>query len=258
MASRILVTGGSGLLGSYLKSNDEISYVLAPKTINFLEKNSCDILLKFAQAEKCEKVLHLAWCSNSRYGYEKDKINYVWAKKTIEFAKKTSELNLFFISIGSGSEDDHENVSPYAESKRLVRNELIKSINNSNLAIIKVFYIVDISMKRPSIVRSLIESNRNSDFSVKYSSTAHDYIMRQDVISGLKNIVGKNLTGQIELGSGFLTSNINLIKYVCSQINYPLPKFENLYMNDTKPADLSRILETGWSPYFTKEAFSTL
>ena len=253
MASKVLVTGGTGLLGSYLNSSESIEYIKSPTTLNFFEHNSFRELLRMAKTRACSKILHLAWCSNSNLNYEQDKSNFNWAEKTIEFAKISLKNGFSFITVGTGNEDDPENKSPYTESKRLVRRELFDQINESNLSIIKLFYVVDIAKKRPRIIAGLTDNRISQQFSVKYGSSGQDYIFSQDVITGLSSIISHNLNGEIELGSGFLTSNRRLIEFVCSQINSPLPLIENNFKKNGNIADIKKLSNLGWSPSVTQE-----
>ena len=253
MASKVLVTGGTGLIGSYLNSNEYIEYVKSPTTLDFFDHNSCEELLRIAKTHACNKILHLAWCSNSNPNYEQDKSNFNWAEKTIEFAKISLEHGFSFITVGTGNEDDPENKSPYTESKRLVRRELFDQINDSNLSIIKLFYVVDIAKKRPRIIAGLTDNKISQQFSVKYGSSGQDYIFSQDVITGFSSIISHNLKGEIELGSGFLTSNRRLIEFVCSEINSPLPLIENNFKKSGNIADIKKLSNLGWSPFVTQE-----
>lgn len=257
MARKVLVTGGSGLIGSKLHSNQFIEYTKLDRKINLLEKNSEKNLLNIARANNFDSILHLAWTANSRINYENDYTNYLWAEKTIKFAELSTKFGISFITIGSGIQFEAWNTTPYVESKRLVEFALSDHLTSHKITCIRIFWVVDIIAMRPRLIAELFDTQRTTPLVVQFGNTSLDYIFSGDVTTGIEAIIKHDLRGVIELGSGFLTQNKKLIKYACDINNLQLPSIKYKYKKNGVAANISKLIDTGWKPVETIENFSS-
>lgn len=201
MARKVLVTGGTGFIGSKLVSTLSLEYLKIGSEIDFLEPDGITRIISLATENKCDAILHLAWISNSRIDYENNINNLIWSTKTIEFATSAVKKNLFFLAIGTGAELESENQSVYVQSKRITKSKLSNLISSNLIAWVRLFYIVDVIERRPRIINELFKINGSN--LIMYGSTMNDYIFIEDVISGLDFILANSISGEIDLEVDF-------------------------------------------------------
>ena len=255
MARKVLVTGGTGFIGSKLKSSSSLEYFKIGSKIDLLKPDGIRRIISLAITNNCDAILHLAWISNSQKYYENNPENLIWYNKTIELAASAIKANLLFISTGTGAESENENQTLYVESKRLTMNELSNLAPSNLITWVRLFYIVDIIKRRPRIINELYKNNGNK--LIMHGNTMNDYIFIEDVISGINFILENNIFGGIDLGSGFLTSNSDLVTKICDLTGVQLPIIENNYRSNGEVADIEKLTKLGWNPTHTTKFFQT-
>jgi nucleoside-diphosphate-sugar epimerase len=255
MARKVLVTGGTGFIGSKLESTSNLEYLKIGSEIDFLKSDGIMRIISLAIKNNCDAILHLAWISNSQKNYENNPDNLIWYTRTIEFAASAIKANLLFISIGTGAESESENQTLYVQSKRLTKHKLSNLTPGNLITWIRLFYIVDINERRPRIINELFKND--GDKIIMYGSVMNDYIFIEDVISGIDFILANNIFGEIDLGSGFLTSNRELVTKICNLTDAQLPIIENNSRSNGEVAIIEKLTRLGWNPTTTTEFFQT-
>lgn len=256
MADRVLVTGSSGFIGSLLESNTKIEYIDLPSRISLTDRKTIEYILNSMYELNCNTLLHLAWTSNSKLDYENNFSNYLWADFTIDLADKLLREDFNFVCLGTCNEYKLNNVSAYVESKRNVAYFLHHQTVSSKWTYIRVFYVVDLVSMRPRLVYAFLNKKDSDIFEIKSGSTKNDFILSEDVLSGINLILEKRIRGDIDLGSGFLTSNSKLIKTICKKNKMEVPMILNDGTPDSKIANLDKLYNFGWRPSYTINFFN--
>jgi nucleoside-diphosphate-sugar epimerase len=253
MASKVLVTGGTGLLGRRLPNNSGLDFFKIGSSINLLENRGVEKVLSLANSYGCDAVLHMAWTSNSKSNYEVSPENILWAEKSIELAKKCVERGMFFAGIGTGLENDSSNTTPYVLSKRQVRTELLSELSLGLAGWLRPYYIFDIKECRPRLLKFVLDNSQDNFFVVNNGNSLHDYISSFDVSSGILEALRINLSGTVDIGSGKLISNRFFLQLICEELGIPVPKILSNSTGAGIVANLSAISETGWRPTLTEQ-----
>lgn len=255
MARKVLVTGGTGFIGSKLKSSSSLEYFKIGSEIDLLKPDGIMRIISLAITNNCDAILHLAWISNSQKNYENNPDNLIWYNKTIEFAALAIKANLLFISIGTGAESENENQTLYVQSKRLTMNELSNLAPKNLITWVRLFYVVDITERRPRIINELFKNNGIK--LIMHGNTMNDYIFIEDVISGIDFILENNISGAIDLGSGFLTPNSKLVTKICDLMGVQFPIIKHNFRSNGEVADIKKLTKLGWNPAHTTEFFQS-
>jgi nucleoside-diphosphate-sugar epimerase len=256
MARKILVTGGTGLLGRKLISNSEIHFVKLGSEIDLLADGGPTRLVELANEYECETLLHLAWKSNSVPDYDKSFENSQWVTVSMQIARECVENGITFIGLGTGLEEDFTIQSEYVQSKRELRGLLQKAIGPENMTWIRPFYIFDIHEKRPRIVEALFKQSSLEPLVIRFGSSQIDYISSLDVANGITEAISANLRGTIDIGSGCLITNRAFVIAVCKNEDIEIPLILDASSGIPNYANVKSLISLGWSPAHTSRYLS--
>jgi nucleoside-diphosphate-sugar epimerase len=256
MARKILVTGGTGLLGRKLMSSSNMEFMKVGSELDLLGDEGPELILELAKQNECDTLLHLAWKSNSVPDYEKSLENSQWVSASIQIARKCIQNGVSFVGIGTGLEEDPAANSEYAQSKRALRELLEKEIGLENLAWIRPFYIFDILEMRPRIVEALFKQSALDPLVIRFGSTKIDYISSIDVANGIVEAISAGSRGIVDIGSGRLISNRDFVNAVCKNENVEVPLMLDASSGMPHSADLTSLSSLGWSPSHTNRYLS--
>jgi nucleoside-diphosphate-sugar epimerase len=256
MARKVLVTGGTGLLGRKLYSNSNLEFVKVGSEIDLLSENGPELIVRLAKQLECETLLHLAWNSNSVPGYEKSLINRNWLSTSMQIARECKDNGISFVGVGTGLEEDQSNQSEYAQSKRKLREFLQSEIGFEYMSWIRPFYIFDIQEMRPRIVEALFKQSKLDPLVIKFGSSEIDYISSSDVVNGITEAVSANLCGVIDIGSGYLISNRKFVTAVCLNEHIKIPLILDGSSGTPSAANLTPLVSLGWTPTHTQRYLS--
>ena len=251
MASQILVSGAEGNIGKHLTLNSSIDLKYVNTKIDFLKKNGPAEYVDFANNSGCNKILHLAWSSNTSNDYLNENIQEKWVQKTIEMVERASSYGLSVFCVGSGQELEHNVDNAYVNAKRKLHSLLNSEITAGEVTWIRPFYIFSKDLQIPRIVRSFLADSIN--FRLNKPLELHDYIEIRDVASAIQCLIRNNLKGTVEIGYGKLTSNSNLLKclFDFSDPNEHLSNHEIGVV-----ANIQKIVNLGWRPIHTRESLT--
>jgi nucleoside-diphosphate-sugar epimerase len=253
MANKVLVTGGTSLLGRRLPLDASIDFLKVGSELNLLESAGIDKVISMAIESGCDAILHLAWISNSNSMYEVNPENALWADKSIELAKKSVAAGLFFAGVGTGLEIDEANTTLYVASKRQVRASLDFELWNGLASWLRIFYVFDIEEHRPRLLASLFANSIDKPLVVTFGQSLIDYVSSIDASKAITAALRENLSGVIDIGSGSLISNELFIKRICAKTKNRLPMILENKSNRSFVANLESISKTGWRPVHTEE-----
>jgi nucleoside-diphosphate-sugar epimerase len=254
--TNILVTGGSGLIGTRLKE-------LYLSTSSFSDRYNLDFLSISTNLETKQKladdiyslnpdiVLHLAWISNSLANYDESLENLLHLEISKFIFEVTSNLNSRFIGIGSMAEDKINSQNLYSKSKRDLYN-FIK--HYSKMSWVRPSHIYDLELLRPRLVRDFMKlTTEGVEFKLTNPFVYSDYINSRDIATGIYNVIDYNHNDIINLSSGFLIKNedfINFVRNRCSETSHEV-KLDKAIHNNSE-FSLSRLSSGNWIP---KETF---
>ena len=252
------ITGSTGLLGSYVKSNfKNIKFdcfkgdITNKKDIrHWLKGKKFEALFHFAAVVPTSKVLN-------NYVNSK-KVNYVGTKLLIDEVQKNQTTKWFLFSSTShvykfAKKKINENsiikpISKYGQTKLMAEKYLLKKKQKVKICIIRIFSFTNFNQEKsffiPSIYKKILDNNL-----LKLDNINHirDFIDIADINSAIKLLHRKKLTGIYNLGSGKPTFLINVVKHLASILKkkYVINKLNK----QTKlVADIRKIKKLGWKP----------
>ena len=243
----IILTGGSGLIGSYFKKKYEKKYKIInyPNRIeniskfeNWVSKKKFNIFIHFAaitrnESKKFKKHLKL--------------INVISTKKIIEALNKIniSDFNYFlFISSShvygfSRNKFNEKSIrfpqNPYGKSKKKVEDFIIANRRKFNfkIGIARIFNTTGYKQKKGNFVPDMIEKIKKNN-RITNVNQFRDFIHIDDVCKSIELIIKKQFIKPINIASG---KKINLIN-VCKIINKLYVKKKDLFFEEKKGRDL--------------------
>jgi nucleoside-diphosphate-sugar epimerase len=210
LATRVLIIGASGFIGrNILNIESENSYI-ALKEVDLLQRDSVTKVLEAAQKNRCELILSLAWKSNSQNTYEVGEEHDHWANTTFELAKACIDNQIHFVGVGSCLDNQVNPVSNYEIGKQRVRNRILKELSDKEWTWVRPFWIYSKSGSHPRLLREFLNCDSES-FNLRSGSSKRDFIDILDVATAFDVICKFKPSGVVDVGSGFLTSNLSLL-----------------------------------------------
>ncbi|WP_157906166.1 NAD-dependent epimerase/dehydratase family protein [Candidatus Planktophila limnetica] len=253
MASHILMVGHTGFIGqAILSMPTNIQFKLTKNRINLEVTESSDLMIKEAITSNCGGILDLAWQSNKHDDYDNLKTHSKWQIETEYLARAAAKAGLKVYLVGTG-EDDHPPASnKYATAKFQLKESLRDLIRAGQVIWLRPFYIVSIIQQRPRIIRGILESE-TSNFTIESPQSTNDFILVEDVALGIIKCLENETSGEIDIGSGALTSNIQIARIVCDLRNLPIPKTGFKPMRQGNIANIENLKKLKWAPTYTKK-----
>lgn len=256
MAASILITGGSGLIGSY--TVDELARAgVVPEVLeavvedfDLLSRGAADRVL---DAARPEVVLHLAWVASGTSGYRHHPDNQAWAQATVELAKACQVRGIWFIGTGTVAELEAQPADAYTRAKQQTFHALKSDIAAESVTWLRPHYVFDPSVGRPEVmaeIRRSLEEHRTPD--LRSPESAHDFIHVRDVSAAVCAVVASGLRGLVPIGSGRNHSVAQLATAAGAPgVAARMPPLAV----DSYTADTSRLVAIGWTAEWTKEYF---
>lgn len=224
---RIIITGSTGLLGSYFynKYKNKYKIIKYPFRIEKFSK-----FQKWINNKNFDFFIHFASITNNIKNSTK-KINLINVKATINLLEsiQKSKINNFkyFLFISSSHVYGFSKIkikenkkrkphSIYGHSKKKVEDFIIRNRNNFffKIGIARIFNITGPKQRFGYFFPDIIEKMRNEE-NIKKINQYRDFIHIDDVCESILNIMEKKYEPPINISSG---KKINLIN-VCKKIN---------------------------------------
>jgi len=216
-----------------------------------LDAKGPEQIIKKALDIRCREILHLAWTSNSSPNYDSSELHEAWRIQSYKLAVMAKESNLAISLIGTGLDDNPLSKIAYIREKSLLKISLSHLIEDRQILWVRPFFVVDISEKRPRIIRELIDSGREG-FAVRSGNSQQDYILVNDVAEAISYLLKNQALGQVDIGYGSPTRNIDLCRTIAKKLSFPPPADQELEAAIAGPvADITELTKLGWLPIET-------
>ena len=236
--SKIVITGGKGLLGSSFYNKYKKQYIIIryPHRIEYFSK-----FKKWLKNKNFNYFIHFAALTKSESIIRKKSLNLINVKSTINLIKNLNQEKIrnfkYFLFIssshvyGTSSKKVKENkkTSPnnsYGFSKKKVEDFIFKNRNKFGfkIGVARVFNSTGPKQKLGNFVPDMIKKIKRNDF-IDNVNQYRDFIHIDDVTESLLLLIKKKFYKPINISSG---KKINLIK-VCEIINQTYVKRKIIY-----------------------------
>jgi UDP-glucose 4-epimerase len=266
---RILITGNSGFIGTYLTQKLEA---------NGNELVRCDLSNgvniknweEISDITNIDAVIHLANLSFVPASFADPKLfyetNFITTMNMLELCRLNNARMIYFSSYMYGSPDYQpidENhpikaYNPYAQTKLIAEN-LCEGYNRDfkvPVTIFRPFNIYGKGQNPDFLIPTIINQAKTGKITIKDDRPKRDYIHVSDIVEAVNAVINKPATTEMQvynLGSGKSYSVKEVIDMVCQ--NFEI-KPEYTCLNEIRPnevmdtiADISKIKrEIGWEP----------
>ena len=273
MAAVVLITGATGLIGRYV-----VAHWALPDLEPVPLSSASDLLSPGAAAAvvrdvRPAAVLHLAWTASGTPGYRDDARNAAWVTATHELADACAEAGAWFVGTGTvvDSAPVDGDTDAYTAAKVRVRRELAPLIDSGGCSWLRPAYVVDPDVGRPAVVAAALAARASGEpVHLRTPGSVHDFVHARDVASAAAVVLGDRLVGEVPIGSGVARPVTDLVAALgCAWVadptqvaavaaaptgvrTAPAPP-----IHGAEAADIARLREHGWTPFFTEEMFES-
>jgi nucleoside-diphosphate-sugar epimerase len=233
-----------------LNLESENSY-FALHGVDLLQKDSAKKVIEAARKYRCDLILSLAWKSNSQTKYETGEEHQLWASATFDLAKECTENKIHFVGVGSCLDNQANPVSDYEIGKQRVRNRIQDELAHQDWTWVRPYWIYCKSGSHPRLLREF--RNRGSEsFDLRSGASKRDFIDILDVARAFDLICKRKPKGLVDVGSGFLTSNLSLLMKMRSLNPDRSIKDLKIPEEDGMISDNELMVSMGWHPIETQ------
>jgi hypothetical protein len=219
------------------------------------------ILKQNLSPEKTPWIINCGWLSTSDGDYRHHEANNYWVDYTEWIAEATLQIGGNLLSVGSCLELVPENQETYTNAKRESLKKIERSIPNGQWTWIRPYYIYSRTEPRPRVL-NLAKASSISDgkLCLNNPDSKHDFISISDVVNGIWEVLINNLSGEIEIGSGFLTPVRQLILSQYPDLLIQKSGTANTKQNqeNISQANNIKLMITGWRPNYTQRDLRNL
>jgi UDP-glucose 4-epimerase len=271
---RILITGNSGFIGTYLTQKLQANgneLVLCDLSNGVNIKNWDDI----SGITNIDAVIHLANLSFVPASFANPKLfyetNYITTLNILELCRLNNARMIYFSSYMYGSPDYQpidENhplkaYNPYSQTK-LICESLCEGYHRDfkvPVTIFRPFNIYGKGQNPDFLIPTIINQAKTGKITIKDDRPKRDYIHVSDIVEAVNAVINKAVIYEMQvynLGSGKSYSVKEVIDLVC---HFFEKKPEYTCLNEIRPnevmdtiADISKIKrEIGWEPQVSLE-----
>ncbi len=240
----IAISGASGLFGSAFLKTYSASLQIT-KSIKLKTLADSDLYREIESIAACgtQTFLHLAWpASSSKDDYRCSDENFDALRKTILLKEACFRAGINFVGIGTVLDNVGVSASFYQLAKFSCRQMLRHEIVEESITWVRPYYVFNddswpnfLHADKSLPVRILNDSPR-------------DFIHLDDVISGLFLILEKQIFGEIDLGSGYLTRPSELCAALGKEFSIESRERVGKQLEVSSTASQHRRLSRYWVP----------
>ena len=235
---RILLTGKSGFIGSYIDLSDH--------EVFYLNRTNVDEISDFGP----ELVINLAWEGVFNNDSNIQNLNIALNERLFSLCERTCRR---WIGIGSQIEINKPEVL-YASCKLQVKKMLEEKCSNIQFAWIRIYSIygprANPNNYIPYLIREL-KAGKNPELTDQ--NIPWDYLYAKDAAEAILKIAFSEETGVFELGSGETVLTQDVAKLIRDKINpHAILQFGKKPKREVELnylcADITRLKKIGWKP----------
>ena len=270
MKKKILITGGSGFIGTHLikfliKKNYDIYALENNKKIPIKDKkkifSSIDDISKiyeFILKTKPDILIHLAWSKIPNFSSINNKYNFKVQKRFLKMIQKT-EIKKIFISgtcleYGSSFGKVKEtsivkNLQSFAYYKDKLRKYCFKILRKKKIVWGRIFYVYGKGQKKTSLINLVARKNR---VFLKEPFAFCDFIHIQDVCSAIFFLINSNHNRIVNISSSLPVSVVDFCLNVKKVLNTKkiLIQFNTNGKIKGNWGDNRLLKKSGWRPAY--------
>lgn len=258
MAVTALITGASGLIGRSVLKNWDVSGI-APVV---LDRGSYDLLGPDAAEVALRRlrpaiVIHLAWEASGTPGYRTSTDNDLWVDASLRLAEACRSSGAWFIATGSSLDSAGMTGDAYTAAKSRLRQALSSEIDAGQMTWLRPYYVLDLERRRPALVDQALAARASGrTLELQTPQSQHDFVHVDDTARAIMLAARERLPGELPIGSGHLRRVRDLIDALGVSWTPGRPPDAFVpHLHDA--ANVTRLLERGWSPTSTEELFSS-
>lgn len=247
----LALTGSTGLIGSAFLRNLPEGFGIT-KLLPFRSMKSSEIttMVEHLSMIGTRFVLHLGWpASSSTENYRYSAENFNALEKTIILKDACVRNNISFVGIGTVLDRENHQENIYQQTKFICRKILESEIHDQVITWIRPYFVFNNS-NWPDFIHS------REDMPVEIQdNTPRDFIHINDVVSALYAVIQNEITGEIDLGSGRLTTPSEVCVSLGKRYQLATDSVENTKIDCFSPAQLNPALTAHWNPSITRALF---
>jgi hypothetical protein len=257
MAQKVLIVGSRGMIASETMKHlpPEIA-IQSQLRLDVSDLRTVESLIHEAKINDCSSIVLFSWLSNSTGNYDLDPIHLQWMNYAEVLARiaHSSGIHLYLFGTCLDSEPNQSNF--YSDSKHALKVKIRDLIDSQSVSWIRPYYVVSSTHSRPRIVKGLL-ANSQEEFFLNTPLDSNDYILLEDVGVAVAMIIKNELMGSIDVGSGFLTTNLALCEAlkISLGLEVSISKRNQFEMREGPKANIERLLSLGWNPENTDDFF---
>jgi len=217
---------------------------------------------------KPQVIIHTAWITTPGI-YRSDLSNFQYAEFTTNLAKFVINSDVeHLIILGTCAEYGYQKspskaglskltpVTLYAQQKVVAFNSVRELMQDSKVRLTwaRIFYPFGPDQDQKRLIPLLIKSLKNQEPIVLADTTSvYDWITTRDISLAISWILKNDLPTEIDVGTSFGFTNLELLKALEKLLQIPYPQaslgIHNLGLEEVFVADKSSaLLSSGWTP----------
>lgn len=259
----ILITGGNGFLGSYLKENLDSQgmdyYAPSSKELDICNLKS---IQEFFQNNRIDKVIHLAANADHTSG-KSDDVNIIGTYNVVRISKEfnikhfvyASTNNVYSVSEALIEEDDPKYPSNQYGVAKLIGEWIVKE-NFENFSILRFSDIYGYQQKFGNLMKVFIKNSMNKE-SIQIVGSgvrARDYLYVLDAARSIVHVIVNRVFGVYNVSTAVATSTLRLAQIINQVFKSDLPiKCLDATTEDTSKVILNnhRLIQSGFNINFS-------
>ena len=240
----IAISGASGLFGSaFLSKYSENLQVTKSLKLKTLADADIYKEIESISASGTQTFLHLAWpASSAKENYRFSEENFDALRKTVLLKEACFRMGINFVGIGTvldkvGMADNHYQLAKFS-CRQMFRHE----IEEERITWVRPHYVFN-----DDSWPNFLHSDESLPVTINNNSP-RDFIHLDDVISGLFFILQKQMFGEIDLGSGWLTKPSELCEAFGKEFIIEHSETDGVQLEASPTANPHPRLSQHWAP----------
>jgi nucleoside-diphosphate-sugar epimerase len=217
MINTLLILGGNGYIGNTIAQefigNNWTVRKLTSRFPNFVQIEQ-EIIDAKKDNNSSFTLLNAAWSPKPSTKNRQDLEHFKWVTFTSRLIELSFKYEISYYGIGSGIEKANFK-DAYCQAKKLCNEIIMQSIsikNTVNVGWLRPHYVYSLVPPAPTLISDIVKQLIKSDTAEFLSENSHDYVSIEECVAQIFLAVSNKVSGIIDIGSGKLTSNSNLVK----------------------------------------------